>query len=282
MIESLSWITRGLFSLSTLFCAGTVFLIFTTASQLPHQIVRLRRFCGYAAIVSLCLAALWWLSLVLEFGGEWNALSDPYYYELLASSAASELLLWRVVALLGLLFYARNTAAPHGVAVVFSLIAIFSFTRYGHALSDPQWLRTLLLTVHLSIIAWWFAVVPTLLTLLSQAPSSAIELADRFSRQASIAVPVALLCGLGFALLTLSSDDWDFQSLYAKTLVLKLLLVSCVLGIGALNRHYLSSHHRINPLQNKNTLQKILILDAVLFVSIILLSAWLTGPASNG
>lgn len=281
MIETLSWLIRGCFSIATLLSAGCVFLAFATVRDNPTLLSQLRKLSCWSAGIALCLALLWLLVLVAEYGGEWRALEDSFYYELIASSAAADLVILRVVALSALILCVR-LQLPAIAGAICALFAVFSFSRYGHALSEPQWARGFLLTVHLVIIAWWFAAVPLLLKQIRHEPAAAVALAQRFGRQAMLAVPVAILAGLVLALLVLSGFDWDFQSLYAKSLLIKLALVSAILGIGALNRHHYFPALNDNPLQATHTVHKVLLIDLGLFVCTLLLSAWLTGPAANG
>lgn len=282
MIETLSWLTRGCYSTATLLAAGSALLAFVSANKNPLLIRSLRNRSRYIACLSLCLSVLWVVVLAAEMGGDWASATDVFYYELIRSSAAGQLLLYRTTALLGLILWSYNTRLPPWAGAFFALLAVFSFSRYGHALTEPQWLRSLLLVTHLSIIAWWFAAIPALLHQLHQGTASAMQLADRFSSQASWGVALVIVSGFAFAASQFAAHHWEFQTPYGQALLIKLGVVSIIIAIGALNRHTYFPALKAGTAQAKSTLYKILILDAILFVTTILSSAWLTGPAANG
>lgn len=280
MIETVSWVVRGLYSTTTLLAIGFALLCFFTVAQEQSTTVALRRMCARMAFLSLVLSSVWIATLAAELGDEWSASLDPYYYSIIQSTPATEMVLWRSLALVGLLIW--SIKAPFAwLGTVSALIALLSFTRYGHSLSEPAVLRSLLLAIHLSVIAWWFAVVPTLLWLYQSRQSEAQRVGERFGRQAKRSVAIGLICGISLSGLQLASMQWQLQNSYTFALLIKLVFVAAILCIAAYNYTRVFREDKTGTAPNKTKIMAILRLDITLFVAVILASAWLTGPAAN-
>ena len=281
MIETVSWIVRGLYSTTTLLSAGFALLCLFTVADDNSTTVALRRMCALFAAISLALSCVWVACLAAELGDEWLASLDPYYYSMIQSSPAIDMVLWRSLALISLIAWSYRTVLPAWLGVVSALVALFSFTRYGHSLSDPAMVRSLFLTVHLAVIAWWFAVVPTLLWLYKRRSVEARQTGEKFGMQAKYAVVVGLSCGIALSGIQLASMQWQLQNTYTIALLIKLAFVSAILCIAVFN--YTRSFHknRTGAAPSKTKIINVLRFDLALFVAAILASAWLTGPAAN-
>lgn len=130
----------------------------------------------------------------------------------------------------------RPVRAP---ATLFGAIMVAaSFALTGHATREPQWLLGGLITFHLLAVAYWFGALAPLyrLTSFDGGASHAAEIADRFGRQASVIVPMLILAGGTFAYVLLGGIEPLWASVYGRVLIGKLVLVSIVLGIAALNK----------------------------------------------
>ena len=280
MIETAGWIARALYSTSTLLAAGFALLCLFSILDDRRTTATLQKWCVRLSIIGLIIPLAWAATLVAELGGEWSATLDTYYYQIIWSGPAVELMLWRSLAFIGLICWSKF--ATHGwLGILSAVAATFSFSRYGHSLSDPTVVRSLLLTLHLSVIAWWFAVVPTLLWLYKYQPNRAPKLGTRFGAQAKYAVLIALICGIALSGLQLASIQWSLQNSYTQALLIKLAFVTAILCIAAFN--YMRAFHP--SYTNSSSLEKkivsILRLDLVLFLFVVAISTWLTGPASN-
>lgn len=281
MIETVGWIVRGLYSTTTLLSAGFSLLCIFTVADDKSSTTALRRMSAHLAVISLTLSCVWIATLAAELGGEWPASLDPYYYSIIQSSPATDMVLWRSVGLICLIAWSYTTGIPSWLAVASALIALFSFTRYGHSLSDPIIVRSLLLTVHLSVVAWWFAIVPTLLWLYKHRSSEALRIGGRFGAQAKYSVAIGLSCGIGLTGLQLASMQWQLQNSYAFALLIKLAFVAGILCIAAFNYNRAFCENQPGVAPRQSTIITILRLDYSLFIAAILASAWLTGPAAN-
>jgi len=186
----------------------------------------------------------------------------------------------RLAALLVFVVWSWLPAAPSALLLIAALMALSSFTRYGHALTDPAWLKAGLLMLHLAIVSWWFAFVIALLKLLGQHTSEALTLAHRFARQAGFVIAAALLAGVCFALLQNGPLPWKLESHYVQGLLLKLagvLLIGC---LAVVNRFYLVPAVSPASPHAAKVVKRVLWLDCGLFLTVIMLSAWITGPAA--
>ena len=114
-----------------------------------------------------------------------------------------------------------------------ALIAI-SFTFIGHSLGDPRWLLTCLLIVHLLAAAFWAAALAPLHRAI-EGTNGAIIL-HRFGIISSLTVCLLIMVGITFALLMTGSVTALVTTAYGWTLLLKLFLVTGLMGIAALNK----------------------------------------------
>jgi len=266
MIETAGWVVRGLYSTATLLAAGSALLCCFTVSSDSVSTIGLRKMCARMAVLGLVLPCVWIATLAAELGGDWSSTLDPYYYQLIWSSTAAELILWRSIALFGLLIWS-SIAAHTWVGVLSAIVAALSFSRYGHSLSDPTLVRSLLLTIHLSVIAWWFAVVPTLLWLYKHHPTKSQQIGERFGAQARVSVAITLLCGIALSGLQLISMQWSLQNSYIQALLIKLALVTTILCIAAFNytRAFRLNHSSRSP--TESIIVAVLRLDFALLIS---------------
>ncbi len=281
MIETASWVSRGFFSLATLLATGSCFIACFTVKSNNIVFKTARRLSAKSTFVALAFAIFWAVTLAAELGGEWQSSLDPFFYSLIWSSPPANLLTWRVLALLALLSWATLPTCPNWIAMISAFTAVFSFTRYGHALGDPQLIKSILLTTHLSVISWWIAVVPVLLSTLCTSTPNALELAEQFARQAKWAIAVAIVSGFSFFGFQLAANQWNLDTLYFKTMLFKLIVVATIMFIGAFNHFRLIPALKLGGKQAKEKLRSVLLFDGALFVTVVLLSTWLTGPASN-
>lgn len=281
MIETVGWIVRGLYSTTTLLSAGFALICFFTVSDDKLSSTALRRMSAHLAVISLTLSCLWIATMAAELGGEWPASLDPYYYSIIQSSPATDMVLLRSLGLICLIAWSYTTGIPTWLGVASALIALFSFTRYGHSLSDPAIIRSFFLTVHLSVVAWWFAIVPTLLWLYKHRSSEAPRVGERFGAQAKYSVAIGLFCGIALTGLQLASMQWQLQNSYTFALLIKLAIVAGILCIAAFNYNRAFHNNRIGAAPSKAKIVTVLRLDYALFFAAILASAWLTGPAAN-
>ncbi len=117
-------------------------------------------------------------------------------------------------------------------------LVIASYTLVGHATTSPRWLLTGVLILHLAAVAFWFgALLP-----LRRAALGAIETQDAvallhgFGRIAAAVVGLLGLAGLVFAYVMVGSVQGLVTTTYGLLLLLKVGIVTGLLGLAALNK----------------------------------------------
>lgn len=164
------------------------------------------------------------------------------------------------------------------VSVVGAVGVLSAFALQGHTISIavdsglPIWNTlplSIALVLHLAIATWWFAV---LLPLQFSAVDDRNAAAHCFGEYAVRAVPLLLLLG---ASLFIVLNGWrlDFTDPYQRRMALKVLAVTSVLGLAALNKLWLTG---------KPGLVWSLRIETLAALGVLVATAWLTatGPAS--
>lgn len=281
MIELSVLVSRGIYSATSLLALGLALHSCYSASINTLIEPTTRRWSGRTAMASLLVSVAWFICLVAELDDDWSAIADPSYYEILYNSPAGELMLIRNSALASLVLWSLDRKFPRVLALVSALLVSFSFTRYGHSLTEPVLIKSALLWIHLTVIAWWFSVVPLLILLLKTSENQSIDFAQRFGDQAIAGVAVVVISGLMLGALQMDHLSWSTEGAYALTLVLKLALVSIILVIGLINARRVYINRTRFLATGRVRAMAILGFDFIIFLSVIYASTWLTGPASN-
>jgi len=179
-----------------------------------------------------------------------------------------------VAAWAAFLFRSRIIAAfsALGFAAAFALV--------GHVQALPApgfapWVAG----AHVLIASFWFAAPLTLW------PSAAIDaptLAGRVRRFSALAIAaIPALVALGLWLLWRLAWPAIFSSEYGLVLVVKLVVVTLALGLGALNKTVVAKALATDPGRGAQLLSWTLRVDAVIFLTALALVAWattMTGP----
>ena len=154
--------------------------------------------------------------------------------------------IYALVFLLGISSYKRSradiTGARIGLALSLPLVASRSLT--SHAVSVPE-LKEVAISadaLHLLATAVWAGGLPMLFWVLYRGtrklhmgPSWTAETVRRFSCLALSAVAVLLTTGIYQSWIQVQRLDLLFETPYGQVLIFKLLLVFCMVAIGALN-----------------------------------------------
>jgi copper transport protein len=119
--------------------------------------------------------------------------------------------------------------------------ALAAFPLAGHmAAAEPGWAATPALVLHVGLAAFWLGAFWPLLRLLRGDPAAAVPVVERFSRAATIAVPLLLATGIFLATRQLASPSALWAGRYGLLLSLKLALVVGLLALAARNRRRLT------------------------------------------
>ena len=210
--------------------------------------------------------------------GEWSGMIDPAIVMISLDGSLGRSTFVRLAGL-GLILYAA-LCRPFRMSMTLTgaVMVAVSFALTGHATREPQWLLGSAVTVHVLAVAYWFgALIPlALLTRQEGAPGLAAATADRFGRQAIIMVPLLVLAGAGFALLTLGSVEALWMTGYGRMLLAKVAFVACVLGIAACNKLRFVPALAAGEPHAGRTFRRSLVIEAIAFLSVFAATALLT------
>ncbi len=139
---------------------------------------------------------------------------------------------------LALILVAVRTARPAktlGISAAGSVLILASFALSGHVVTGgPPELTIPPLLLHVAVAAFWVGSLLPLLRALTT-PEASLTL-NRFSRVAVIAVPVMVLAGAVLAALQVRDPDALLTTEYGLILIVKLVLVTALLGLAVQNR----------------------------------------------
>ncbi|KMT66768.1 copper resistance D family protein [Catenovulum maritimum] len=159
--------------------------------------------------------------------------------------------------------------------LVFSLtILAYSFTVLGHV-SELGVIEKGFLMFHVLVMAWWFGALWPLKRACSQLSYTELHLLmESFGKQASFAVSLLLLAGLWLVIQLVGSVEELFSSSYGQTLLLKLALVTSILGIAA--KHKLKLVPQLKNSQGREALSKSISIEMVVAFVILFITSGLT------
>lgn len=167
-----------------------------------------------------------------------DGMTDPEMLGLLWQTPVGDVLIYRVVGAVLIIFGIFIPLVGQWVAFAGGLFALWSFAQVGHVPALEKTGVRLLLLLHLLGVAFWIGILGPLRAL-SQRPeylNNAAMLGHRFGQAASIIVPVLILAGLLMAWMLLG-DMWALMTTsYGQTLLIKLALVGAVLMLAAANK----------------------------------------------
>lgn len=122
------------------------------------------------------------------------------------------------------------------LAVAGGVLFLAGFVVTGHVADQEQFLLQAILILHLVIASYWIGILGPLIRLSQTDAAHASRLGEAFGRTALAAIPVLLLAGGVLAVMLLDSVNQLFSTEYGRVLLLKLLAVSGMLLLGALNK----------------------------------------------
>lgn len=195
-------------------------------------------------VFSLVFAVLGLIGALVGFGlggaaltGDASGMMDFEMLGLLWDTPAGTALCYRLVGLAlltaGLLFGRPGI----WVSSLGGGLALWSFVAVGHIPNRGiPWLEALLF-VHLAGIALWIGILAPLKQLaIERAIPEAAELGDRFGRLAAVFVPLLILAGIVMSYVLVGSITALTGTGYGQALIAKVIVVSFLLGLGALNK----------------------------------------------
>lgn len=156
----------------------------------------------------------------------------------------------------------------------------------GHALSEPQLILGVLITLHILCLAFWVgAFVPLARAARLDSPARAGALAHEFGRRALWAVALVVFAGVITLALLGAATPSALSSPYGQMFAVKLILFAGVLSLAAVNKLTLTPALRASNPGAGARLRSSIGVEAGLVAGILLTTAALTtlsAPPSTG
>ncbi len=216
--------------LGVLTSSGTVF------ANLIFSLTGSRVFITVFAALGLLGAAFIFLLSGTALTGDLSGMTDRQMLGLLWSTQVGTALTYRLLGLTLILVGSALGKRGRWLSAFGGLLAVMSFLTIGHVPDQNQfWLNGILL-FHLLAIALWIGILAPLRNMaLTCDLVEAANLGKRFGKLASFFVPLLIFAGLVMSLAIVGSLEALFGTDYGRALILKLVLVSLLLGIAAMN-----------------------------------------------
>jgi copper transport protein len=165
----------------------------------------------------------------------------------------------------------RNAHGGRTLSVIAILGVGLSLAASGHAATaPPQALTRPAMFLHGVGIAFWLGALAPLIALLWSRKGAALSVVNRFSAAAIPVVAILALTGLTLAVIQLESFGALVETRYGIILIIKLVLVTILLGLAALNRFRLTpalAHGAAQPLARSIMLEGVVALGILAVVA---------------
>ena len=223
---------RALVYLATVFVAGSVLVRATLGMREASSTIN-RQIAFGAALLFVC-EPLRYVAFQLSIAqGDWSMAFDPAMrwmgLETPIGQAAIMRLTGTLIVLAGFIW--------QPVAAVGALVVVGSYLFEGHTVSS-EWrvLLAALLVLHLLAVHWWIgALLPLRATLATANRAIIVEMVERFSRLAIVAV-AALASAGALVLAILTNWEIDLSRPYQQGFALKLLAFAAIGSIAGVNK----------------------------------------------
>ncbi|WP_171172895.1 CopD family protein [Ruegeria sp. HKCCA5929] len=260
---------------AALLAMGSVLFTVLFATRAEASVLRLARHLAVgAAIVGLAVLALRFGIRAARISGMgFKGATDPMMLGFVWDSPLGTAAVWRAVGELAILAILL-TRVGQWIALAGSVAIAISFAQVGHSLGEPRELLSVLLVVHLLTVAFW---VGALLPLHKAAltPTGA-DLLHRFGNVAAYGVAALIVSGVALAWLLSGSLAALFGTAYGLGLLVKVVIVSALLGIAALNKLRFVPALRANKRGATIVLRWSISIEMLAVVLILLATATLT------
>jgi copper resistance protein D len=232
---------------ATLAASGGVFFLVYSHTLLDSFCAgRIRRLIRVLAFIAALAGGAMILATGASMSGDAGGLADVGLARMILQGSEGRASLMRLIGLVLIVASLTARRSPAAAALLGAVAAATSFAWVGHvhALSAVRgaWLPALAIVVHLLGVAFWLGALIPLLMMARDADMSRIAAtARRFGTAALFVVGALLAAGVGLLCLLLSDVSELWTDDYGRLALTKVLLVSCMLALAALN------HLRLTP-----------------------------------
>jgi putative copper export protein len=237
--------------------------------------VAIRRQGMWIAATGALLAAAQLFIEPARLAGSFDGIFDPALTQFYLGSDAGTAGIVRIIGMLAVLFGFRSRHS--WLAIAGAALTCLSFTFMGHTVTrGERFLVAPLLLTHIVIIAFWFGSLRALRRTNDFGHADIAGVLERFSRVASIAVPILFAAGLGLAISLLSSLAALFTP-YGLMILTKYSGFGVLIAMASINRWRLLPRIRAGDATAVIAFQRIagaewLIMVALIFVTVTVTS----------
>lgn len=243
---------------------------------------RLRRFSLILTGIALTAAVLSFMLRGAALTGDISGMVDREMLGLLWTTSVGEAFTYRLAGVVLIIVGLYIPAIGAWVSLAGGVVALWSFTQIGHIPDLEQTGVRLLLLLHLLGVSFWVGILAPL-HWLARDPEYleiAANLGDHFGVMASGIVAVLVLAGGLMGWLILGNLSLLFTSSYGLALVVKVTLVSLLLGLAAANKLRFIPGMKAGKQQAANHLVRTIELEFIVITSVLIATATLTSVVS--
>ncbi len=260
---------------AALLAMGSILFTVLFATRAEATVLRLARHLAVgAALLGLAVLALRFGIRAARISGMgFEGATDPMMLGFVWDSPLGTAAIWQGMGELAILAILLPRVG-RWIALAGSLAIAISFAQVGHSLGEPRAALAILLVLHLLAAAFW---VGALLPLRKAAltPTGA-DLLHHFGNVAAYGVAVLIVVGAALAWLLSGSLAALFGTAYGLVLLVKVVIVSALLGIAALNKLKLVPALRAEQHDATIALRRSISMEMMAVVLILLATATLT------
>ncbi|WP_018320181.1 CopD family protein [Bradyrhizobium sp. WSM2793] len=274
-LNALIWLARvGLYVGLFIGVGGVFFARWVAWSMTGMAVPRMALALGLpSAVASVGALGLDLLGLPLA------ALATAAPWKVALATSAGPALLVAVLAMLLALIALRSAWYARALAIMALVGVGLSLAMTGHAATaPPEALTRPAIFLHGLGVTIWIGALAPLVALVSKPTIATLAIVNRFSRIAALAVGVLALTGLALAIVQLEKPGALVETRYGLILSVKLVLVTGLLALAALNRF------RLTPALARNetgtpALKRSIVLEGTIALAVLaVVAGWRFAP----
>lgn len=207
---------------------------------------------------------------------------DPVAIKMLTDGAFGQALIFRYVGLVVLLLSVLVIALLPWLAGLGALLIALSFSLTGHATGEPRWALTLLICLHVLTISYWLGGLLPLYRLAGRERKcfEAVQHAQKFGTHAVFLLPILFVAGVGLSFFLVGNVKNMVATDYGLTLLGKIVVAVLLLGLGAVNKLRFVPAMARQDRNAKQNFRHVIRWEAAAFISIFVVSAFLTSATT--
>ena len=260
---------------AALLAIGGVLFEFVFAKRAESSVLRLARHLAFsAALIGLAVLALRFGIRAARISGMgFEGATDSMMLGFVWDSPLGTAVIWRGIGELAIMAILIPRVG-RWIALAGSFAVAISFSQVGHSLGDPRTALAGLIVLHLLAAAFWVgALIPLRRAAITPAGADVLHY---FGKTAAYGVAVLIVAGVVLAWLLSGSFAALFGTAYGSGLWVKVVIVSALLGIAALNKLRLVPALKAEQTGATNALRQSILIEMVAVALILLATATIT------